>query len=137
MKYYIEEVDGKRLESGWRGGVDRLYGGSYNGTQSQERWHGSRLRPTLGHLRRPVNEVVDGLAKLCKSRLEQFQLQDQKLLYQFPCGTWSRKLQKEAQVYLNDPSLVFTESDPRDGSSFCLMRASVTDASMVRTVCIR
>ena len=102
-KHYFD-TDGY---AAWCGGVDLNMNGSYSGSQSQESWHRHVLRPSLEHMKRPVEQVIERLNLLVKSRHEQASLR-LRSLEDCPARMWSRKLVVEGEAILQKPAIIST-----------------------------
>ena len=129
-KYYIQWLEAG-YEGSWRGSIDRCQPGSFSGTQSQEVWHKTRLRSCLTHIRRPVNEVIEGLENLFSSRLSQARLREGKM-YDFPHGDWSPYLKETCDKMLAYKDLVVQEEDATTGARFFCFRSETEDWSLCR-----
>ena len=108
-KHYFD-TDGY---AAWCGGVDLNMNGSYSGSQSQESWHRHVLRPSLEHMKRPVEQVIERLNLLVKSRHEQASLR-LRSLEDCPARMWSRKLVAEGEAILQMLQFTFRCSWDRD-----------------------
>ena len=102
-KHYFD-TDGY---TAWCGGVDLNMPGSYSGSQSQESWHRHVLRPSLEHMKRPVEQVIERLNLLVKSRYKQASLRLQSL-EDCPARMWSKKLVAEGEAILQKPAFIST-----------------------------
>eukprot|EP00435_Cladocopium_sp_Y103_P042063 s1470_g11.t1 len=124
-KYYIQWLEAG-YEASWRGSIDRCQPGSFSGTQSQEIWHKTRLRASLRHIRRPVDEVIEGLENLFSSRLQQARLREGKM-HDFPHGQWSPNLRETCDKMLTYGDLVVEEEDAATGAKFFCFRSETED----------